>query len=249
MCTIVLLRRPDHDWPLILAANRDELQNRPWLLPSRHWPDRAEVTAGQDALSKGTWLGINDWGLISGVLNRSGTLGPVPEKRSRGELPLEALEHADANTAAKFLGDINPSSYQSFNLIIADNTNAFWLSSNVETSHVIVKPIPKGLSMITSFDLNDKTSPRIEYYKPKFEAAIPPNPSIGKWDSWQNLMNDSREIYCKKENGSMKINSDRGFCTVSSSLLALPGKGLNTCPKWLFANGGPDKMTYNEIVL
>ena len=60
----------------------------------------------------------------------------------RGELPLEALEHADAYTAAKFLGDINPSSYQSFNLIIADNTNAFWLSSNVETSHVIVKPIP-----------------------------------------------------------------------------------------------------------
>ena len=92
MCTIVLLRRPDHDWPLILAANRDELQNRPWLLPSRHWPDRAEVTAGQDALSKGTWLGINDWGLISGVLNRSGTLGPVPEKRSRGELPLEVSD-------------------------------------------------------------------------------------------------------------------------------------------------------------
>ena len=29
MCTVVVLRRPGHDWPLILAANRDEMAERP----------------------------------------------------------------------------------------------------------------------------------------------------------------------------------------------------------------------------
>ena len=33
MCTLVILRRPGHDWPLILAANRDEMLDRPWQLP------------------------------------------------------------------------------------------------------------------------------------------------------------------------------------------------------------------------
>ncbi len=93
MCTVVILRRPGHDWPLILAANRDEMTDRPWRPPGRYWSERAEVTAGQDEFAGGTWLGLNDWGVIAGVLNRPGSLGPDPGLRSRGELPLEALDH------------------------------------------------------------------------------------------------------------------------------------------------------------
>ena len=40
MCTLIMLRRPGNDWPLLLAANRDEMGNRPWEAPARHWPDR-----------------------------------------------------------------------------------------------------------------------------------------------------------------------------------------------------------------
>jgi len=89
MCTLVIHRRPKAAWPLILAANRDELDNRPWRTPARHWPDRPEVVAGQDVLAGGSWLGINDDGVIAAVLNRPGTLGPEAGKRSRGELVLE----------------------------------------------------------------------------------------------------------------------------------------------------------------
>ena len=63
MCTAAILRRPGHAWPLILAANRDEMTGRPWLPPGRHWPDRPETVAGQDQLSGGSWLGVNDHGL------------------------------------------------------------------------------------------------------------------------------------------------------------------------------------------
>ena len=50
-------------------------------------------------LAGGTWLGLNDDGVIAGLLNRINTLGPKEGFRSRGELPLEALDHAEAKTA------------------------------------------------------------------------------------------------------------------------------------------------------
>ncbi len=127
MCTVVLLRRPGSPWPLLLAANRDELRSRPWRPPGRHWPDRPEVVAGLDQQAGGSWLGINDHGVVATVLNRVGTLGPETGKRSRGELVLDALDHEDAATAAAALADLEPAAYRPFNLIIADRRDAFWL--------------------------------------------------------------------------------------------------------------------------
>jgi Transport and Golgi organisation 2 len=127
MCTVVLLRRPRAPWPLLLAANRDELQSRPWRPPGRHWPDRPEVVAGLDVQAGGSWLGVNDDGVVAAVLNRVGSLGPAAGKRSRGELVLEALDHADAAAAAAALVDLDPDAYRPFNLLIADARDAFWL--------------------------------------------------------------------------------------------------------------------------
>src|SRR5689334_11221425 len=100
MCTLVILRRPDHPWPVLIAANRDEL-------------------AG------GSWFGLNEAGLVAGVLNRVGTLGPQADKRSRGELVLDALDHADAVEAAAALSHLDPRAWRPFNLVIADNWDAF----------------------------------------------------------------------------------------------------------------------------
>ena len=86
---MVILRRPGHRWPVLIGANRDEMIDRPWQPPGRHWPDRPDVVAGLDSLAGGSWLGINDWGVAAAVLNRHGSLGPASERRSRGELVLE----------------------------------------------------------------------------------------------------------------------------------------------------------------
>jgi hypothetical protein len=127
MCTVVILRRLGEAWPLLLAANRDEARSRPWCPPGRHWPDRADVVAGMDELAGGSWLGINDYGVVAAVLNRVGSLGPAAGKRSRGELVLEALDHAAARAAASALSDLNPDAYRPFNLIVADAREAYWL--------------------------------------------------------------------------------------------------------------------------
>ena len=130
MCTLVILRRRDHEWPLLIAANRDEMRSRSWNKPARHWQDRPYTIAGLDQFAQGSWLGINDFGVVAAVLNRHGSLGPAPNKRSRGELILEALEFSEASDAANSIADLNSEAYRSFNLVIADNVNAYWIANS-----------------------------------------------------------------------------------------------------------------------
>lgn len=270
MCTVVILRRPGHDWPLVFAANRDEMTDRPWLPPGRHWPDRPGVIAGRDTLAGGTWLGLNEFGVIAGVLNRRGSLGPEAGVRSRGELPLEALDHADARDAADALAAIEPASYRSFNLVIADAGAAYWVRSagGGESGPVRVASVPDGLSMITAYDLNDAGSARIRRYLPLFEKAPAPDPETGDWAAWQALMADPGERAgrdAKDEDGgdphgdpgaAMAFVTATGFGTVSSSLIALPAPGRTSGrtsdgagvkAKFLFAPGRPGNVPYSAI--
>lgn len=256
MCTVVILRRPGHDWPLLFAANRDEMAERPWLPPGRHWPERPRVVAGQDTLAGGTWLALSDLGVIAGVLNRPGSLGPAPGMRSRGELPLEALDHATAADAAEALGHIEPRSYRTFNLVVADAADAFWVRSaddgpgDGDGSSVTATPVPEGLSMITAHDMNDDASSRIRRYRRLFEKAAAPDPETGDWSAWQRLMASRETDAGAGPEGAMSIVTGTGFGTVSSSLLALPKRGrIDAKPRFLFAPGPPHKAAYAAVPL
>jgi hypothetical protein len=240
MCTLVILRRPGHDWPLILAANRDEMIDRPWQPPARHWPDRRQVLAGLDELAGGTWLGLNDDGVAAAVLNRRGSLGPEGGKRSRGELVLEALDHGDAEAAAAALLHLDPRAYRTFNLVIA-------------------APLA-GLSMLTAGDLDDRTSPRIRTHLPRFRDAEAPLPDPedsdggGDWTAWRDIL---ASRHYDTEDGpfaAMSLVTDMGFGTVSSSLIALPAAPASfgqqpVKPIWMFAPDRPDIAEYQVINL
>src|SRR5262249_36912335 len=126
MCKLVILRRPGHRWPVLIGANRDEMIDRPSNPPGRHWADRPELVAGLDMLAGGSWLGVNDWGVAAAVLNRHGSLGPAPGQRSRGELVLEALDHADASAAAAAPAPLRPPAPRSLNPDRPAHPHAFW---------------------------------------------------------------------------------------------------------------------------
>lgn len=250
MCTVVILRCPDHAWPLLLAANRDEMADRPWLPPGRHWPDRPNAVAGMDELAGGTWLGMNDEGVVAGVLNRRDSLGPDPDLRTRGELVLEALDHADAVDAADALGHLNGASYRSFNMVIADNRDAYWLRSLGPEGggKVSVTPLDTGLSILTSMDLNDTNSPRIRRFLPRFEAAAAPEPETGDWSAWEALLADRSYDADVDGRESMTIVTDFGFGTLSSSLIALPAMGVEDVkPIWRFCHGRPGDAPFLAV--
>lgn len=220
MCTLVLLRRPEAPWPLLLAANRDELASRPARPPARHWPDRPFVRGGLDVTAGGTWLGLNDDGVVAAVLNRRGTLGPEPGKRSRGELVLEALDHAEAHMAADALRGLDPAAWRPFNLVVADAVDAFWLRHTGDGPIRIV-PIPEGLHMIEAGELDDPASARIARFLPQFAFVGAPDPASGDWAAWENLLAD-RSARGEDPRDAMCIVTDGEYGTVSSALVALP---------------------------
>ncbi|HEY9078812.1 NRDE family protein [Magnetovibrio sp.] len=253
MCTVVILRRPNHPWPLILAANRDENRGRPWRTPARHWPDRTDVTAGLDVLAGGTWLGVNDYGVVASVLNRPGTLGPAPDKRSRGELPLEALDHAEASAAAEALAHLDPAAYRPFNMLIADAREAFWIAARAGERRVHVAEVGEGLSMLTAHDLNDDAgSARQRHHRPKFTAATPPDPDSRDWESWRMLIESRETAPDGGPDSAMLIEMDDGFATSSSSLIALSKPRPHRQDHepsiiWRFRGGLPEDTSWTTI--
>lgn len=223
MCTLVILRRPEHEWPVLIGANRDEMIDRPAEPPARHWPDRPEVVAGLDKLAGGSWLGVNDWGVAAAVLNRHGSLGPASGQRSRGELVLEALDHADAVAAAAALSHLDPAAYRTFNLIVADNRDGFWLR-HAGGKRIEARALPDGLSIIAAGDLNETATPRLKLALPRFRAAAPPHPETGDWRSWEALLEDDTAPAGAAPETALRFRTARGFATVSSALIALPAR-------------------------
>jgi uncharacterized protein with NRDE domain len=261
MCTVVVLRRPGHPWPLLLAANRDEMRDRPWQPPARHWPDRPRTVAGKDDLAGGAWLGLNDAGVVAGILNRANSLGPRAGKRSRGEIVLEALDHASASAAATRIARLEPAAFRGFNLVVADRKDAYWLrfaadggGGDAGPARIEIFELQPGISMITAHDRNDLASARVRANLPLFEAADAPDPKSGTWRSWQKILSSRRHPPGAGPEAAMTIVTGHGFETVSSSLIGLPGppqslRGRPAAPVWLFAAGRPDMVPYKPVDL
>src|SRR5262249_21152065 len=207
MCTLVILRRPGHRWPVLSGANRDEMIDRPSKPPGRHWPDRRELVAGLDMLAGGSWLGINDWGVAAAVLNRHGSLGPEPGQRSPGELVLEALDHADAHAAAEALSDLDPGACRTFNLIVADPSPGFWFR-HAGGRRMEAKPLKDGLSMIAAGDLDDLGTRRLELALPAFRAWPTPDPDNKDWSGWQSLLGSTRAPPNEPPTAAMRFRAD-----------------------------------------
>jgi hypothetical protein len=199
---------------LLLAANRDERLDRPALPPGCHWPEHPDIFGGLDILAGGTWLALNRQGVVAAVLNRTGTLGPAPGNRSRGELPLLALQHTSAEQAADAFSLLNGGAWRSFNLIVADSSAAYFVRGLGE-GPVQTRELSPGIHMVTAHDPDEISSPRIARNLPLFRAALPPDPP--DWASWPALLSDGSE----PAESALHIAPVSGFGTVSSALVAL----------------------------
>lgn len=126
MCLIALSVGQHPDYPLILAANRDEFHARP-TQEAHWWPDQPDVVAGRDLQAGGTWLGLHRSGRFATVTNFRDAQPVEAGHRSRGHLVTGFLE-SDLSPAA-YLETINEDQYAGFNLIVGTRNDIAYLSN------------------------------------------------------------------------------------------------------------------------
>jgi len=83
MCVFSVVYRVFPDCPIFVLTNRDESTARPTLSPRRFdatTPHGAHWFGGADQRAGGTWLGVNEHGLLAAVTNRK-TTTPPPRRR------------------------------------------------------------------------------------------------------------------------------------------------------------------------
>lgn len=86
MCVAAIAWNTHPRWRLVVAANRDEMHDRP-SAPLSRWPDdRHPVLAGRDLRAGGTWLGVSENARMALVTNYRVDGFPRPELASRGAL-------------------------------------------------------------------------------------------------------------------------------------------------------------------
>jgi len=100
MCLLVLAWRVHARYRLVVAANRDEFHARP-AAPLAKWPPPAELLAGRDLRSQGTWLGIDRERRFGVVTNFRELQPPRPAAPSRGQLVPDYLGTHHGESPAK----------------------------------------------------------------------------------------------------------------------------------------------------
>lgn len=148
MCTLALYFRVLDDYPLIIAANRDEQYDRPSMAPHL-WQTSPMIVAGKDLLAGGTWLGVNEHGLMTAILNRRADTEPQPARssRSRGLFCLDLLGLKTAAQGIEFVRS-HSERYQPLTLVFADVTQA-WVVYNPR-QELKASRLPEGLHVFSN---------------------------------------------------------------------------------------------------
>lgn len=120
MCTVIALKGVRDDYPLVIAANRDEFYARPSTGPKVVREASPRVVAGVDLESGGTWMGANDAGVFVSLTNQRQYEGADETLASRGEIVMDALAHDSVEDVDLLIESIDPRAYNAFNLMYGD---------------------------------------------------------------------------------------------------------------------------------
>jgi uncharacterized protein with NRDE domain len=128
MCVFSVAYRVLPDCPIFVLTNRDESTERPTLAPrifEPATPNGARWFGGADQRAGGTWLGVNEHGLLAAVTNRKTATVPA-NPRSRGLLCRDLLESPSIEAAhGRLTDELSSHAYAGFNLILLSGREAF----------------------------------------------------------------------------------------------------------------------------
>ncbi len=164
MCLILIAWQMHRDYPLVLAANRDEWYDRP-SLPLATWHDAPHILGGRDLQAGGSWLACHRDGRFAAVTNvRQGT--PEKAPRSRGDL---VRDYLNENTQPiEFIDSIRRDEYGGFNLLLGNGEELVYLSNRDAGP---ARHLPPGIYGLSNHRL-DSPWPKLVKAREDFGRAL-----------------------------------------------------------------------------
>ena len=183
MCLIFIANQCHPEYPLIIAANRDEFYDRP-TQPLSFWKEHPQMVAGLDEQGGGTWLGVTTSGRFAALTNYRDPQRLDPAAPSRGALVRDFLIQEIEPEA--YLQQIKESSlkYNDFNLLVGQLPEIFYYSS-IEKK---VRLLPPGLHGLRNHFLNTPW-PKVEQGKKRLEVLLNNKNSLQN-ESFFEIMGD-----------------------------------------------------------
>lgn len=235
MCLLLLQYRTVAAAPVLVATNREEFFGRPATLPCIQ-AGNPRVLCGSDERAGGTWLGVNQHGLVVGVTNRAKS--SVPDRpRSRGLLCRDLLDCTSAvEAAARGLAEVETGRYAGANFACFDPSSAMVVHGG-DVPRIV--ELDAGVHILTNGDVDDRDDPR-QFFARKFLAARFPR-------SIESFV-DLAVVLCRQradDAGEPTIilrGPDWG--TVSSTVLAVARRPEEA--RYLHSAGPPDLHPYED---
>ena len=145
MCIIFIAKNVHPEYPLIIAANRDEYFARPTQAP-HWWPDAPHLFAGKDLQAGGTWLGHNKQNRVAGITNLRRPDLYQSGAKSRGDLVKRFLDIETKDTEiaiAEFTDFLAKSQdeYNPFNMVFGDAQRLVIFSSATGLSQEVANGV------------------------------------------------------------------------------------------------------------
>lgn len=239
MCTLILLDRVVPEFPVIVAANRDEFFARPAAQPARVVPGdgRPAFVAPKDLEAGGTWMGLNSNGLFVGLTNRPVAVRD-PGARSRGLLVVDALGERSAAAAAEELQRGCDQRTSPFNLLAADGEET-WLA-RMQSNRLETRRLRPGIHVVCNRDPDDPSSGKVR----RIEAMLL---ALDLTSGLEKIVDGLAQVLAAHPDGSNSLEnpcvhtSDYG--TRSSTVLAV-GPERRT---WRYADGAPCENRYQDF--
>jgi uncharacterized protein with NRDE domain len=147
MCTIVMLVGVHADYPVLVAANRDEFYAREATAPLVLL-ESTRAVGGRDLRAGGTWMGVNAHGLFVGLTNQRTWSGPAASKRSRGDVPLGVLACSSRDEAENYLRSLDAREFNEFNLVYGDASGLRCAYARGASAAMMFEDVPPGVHVL-----------------------------------------------------------------------------------------------------
>ncbi len=236
MCTLAILYKVARNTPILLAANREENFSRPTQYPKIQ-AGTPRIVCGIDRHAGGTWLGVNQFGLLAAVTNRP-KLTLSNDLRSRGLLCRDLLDRRTARDAVDYaVKELSTGSYAGANYVCADGKFAAVVYGG---NRVEVVELTPGLHTLTSGNLDDLRDERHEFVRRML--------TLHTLDSAVTFLAVASRAFSRKPDAEGRRGvalSGGQYGTVSSTLLALSRKPQHSI--YQYAPGPPCDCAYDDL--